>query len=210
MRTNISNNVGHADGTLASIINVYINNRYRQVQQRYNTQTIDEDYSFPTVSGTQDYDMPTDFGKEIYVYDATNKYQLASATFQELVDQFPSTLDSSGTATLYSVYEKIVASVRTKRMRLYPTPSAAVTIKVPYIVKATDLSNNTDIPIIECEDGLELGATADTFRYLKQYAKATDFENLFERWLSDYIWSQENNPNRVTLFNPKPYDRETV
>ena len=71
-----------------------------------------------------------------------------------------------------------------KKIRFFYIPQAAFTASLPYIVKPSALSGDSDQPILDLEDLLECGATADTLRYKRQYAKAKDFDVQFEGIIS--------------------------
>lgn len=296
LKTNVGKNVMDTSTSMASIIGVYLNNRYFDLLRRVNWQSIDDDYSFSTVAGTKDYVLPYNFGKEIYVHDSTNKSQLDRMTLQEWIDKYydaesdqaaptkyiildqtvrdqPSsasqlsitssstsdttetvrikgidsngveldesvTLNGTSAQTSANTYSEVLAisksdatvgrvtvtsnsgtvtiallspSVLESRatvMRLYPVPSTVCTIKAPYIVKPTPLSNSYDYPIIDCADIIEYGATADAWRYKRQFAKANEFERLYEKFIITFIWDKENQPNQVHQFNPITYNRD--
>jgi hypothetical protein len=63
-------------------------------------------------------------------------------------------------------------------------------------------------PIIPCEQALEYGATADAQRFKRQFAKASDYENLYERAINVLIWDKENQTNQVVQFMPHAYPRD--
>ena len=209
MVANVGGRVGDTSTTFATKIGTYINDRYEDVLGRINWNIIDEDYSFNTVAGTQDYALPTDFNGELYVYDSTNKKALDSYTLQELAVKFPDTLETSGTVDGYAIYDYIATGVRSKKIRLHQIPTAVVTIKMPYIVGFSDISS-TSTTIIACERIVELGATADAWRTKRQFAKGADFDGQYERAILNLMFKIENQPNLVRQANPYTYDREIV
>jgi len=71
------------------------------------------------------------------------------------------------------------------------------------------LSGTTE-NILDIEDLLELGATADAWRYKRQFGKAQAMDILFEKELSEHIFAQENQENMVHKFTPKVTSRDTI
>lgn len=207
IKANVGGDVQDTSTTFASLIGRYINRRYMEILRRINWNYINEDYSFNTVAGTQDYAMESDFKTPVYVYDSTNDLKLKKVDLQDLFEDKASTLESQGTVSAYTIFKSDDGSTY---MRLYMIPTSVITIKAPYVVKPTELSADTDEPILGLEDLIEIGATADAWRYKRQFAKATVMDTLFEKKLLDYIWEQENQQDQTHMFIPKPYSRETV
>lgn len=99
---------------------------------------------------------------------------------------------------------------RYKVMRLISIPNSAITVEVVYLQGFIPLENDYDSPTIDCGDAIEAGATADAWRFKRQFAKAQDMENLFEKRLLNFAYDHENQPNLVHKLNPKPYNRNYV
>jgi len=120
----------------------------------------------------------------------------------------------TGTSNSGGVTNFIMSSAdldyKVKKIRLHYTPSSALTLSIPYHVLPYPLVNDYDVPVIDCADGIELQATAHSWRYKRQFQKAQEFERLFEKWLVDITWDKENQPNQTKTFNPKPYSREDI
>jgi len=295
---NVGSAVQDTSSTMSTIIKAHCNKRYREIQKRLNHRAIDFNYSFALVAGTQDYILPSDFGKELYVYDSTNLRYLPFISMEELAEKYPDSLASQGTFDRYSIFQDVVRaqpsaastisfssssagdttqymrvrgtdandveleesvlltgttpaattnSYKTIRMisksgsttgritgtsnsaavtvcvlapadldykvlklRTHYIPSNVATIKLPYVIKPYPLSNDYDSPVFDCADGIELGAIADTWRYKRQFAKAHEFDGLFERWIVDTQWDEENQPNQTKTFNVKMYNRDDV
>lgn len=210
MKGEIGNNVQDTSASFATLIGTWLNNRYRDLLRRTNWNIINDSYSFNTVAGTQDYTAPSDFGKEMYVYDSTNGIPLESSSLQGLLIENQGNLSDQGNPTRYAIIDGYSSGARTKQVRLYPIPSSVVTIQMPYSVQPTALSASTDITVFACEDAIILGAMADAWRYKRQFAKAADYETLYEKSIVNHIWDYTNQPNQVTMFNVKAYSRDTV
>lgn len=295
---NVGSAVQDTSASMATTIKTFCNKRYRELQKRFNHQSIEFNYSFALVAGTQDYILPSDFGKEVYVYDSTNLRYIPFISMGELAEKYPDSLASQGTFDRYSIFQDAVRSqpsaastisftsssagdttqyVRIKgtdandveleesvlltgttpavtsnsyksirmltksgsttgritgtsnsgtvtvcvlapadvdykvlKLRAHYIPGNAATIKLPYIIKPYPLSNDYDSPAFDCADGIELGATADAWRYKRQFAKAQEFDALFERWIIDTQWDIENQPNQTKTLNVKTYNRDDI
>lgn len=295
---NVGINIQDTSSSMATIIKTYCNNSYRDILRRLNYSNINLSYQLSLVSGTQDYALPNDFGKELYVRDATNLSNIPFISFQQLVETYPESLTSSGTVERYTIFRDSVlkqptssslitvvssssadtsqtmhikgtdsngvelieditltgtsnavstnsfVSIRSisksatttgtvtvtsnsgavtvalfgpsdltysvMKIRFHYIPSAAATFDIPYYVKPYLLVNDLDVPLIDCADGIELGATAQAWAYKRQFAKSREYERLLEKWIIDELWDIENSPNRTTLLNPIPYDRDDI
>lgn len=114
---------------------------------------------------------------------------------------------NSGAVTVVAV-PPIVTTPFFKKITFNYIPSSVITIALPYYIKPSVLVDDNDYPIIDVSDGIELGAIADTWRYKRQFAKASVFEGQFAQFLNDYIWDKENKPNQVQQFIPATFNRD--
>lgn len=112
--------------------------------------------------------------------------------------------------TTLSVLAPDALESRFKIMRLVSIPSGVVTIEINYVQKNLPMVNDYDYPIIDCGDILEAGATADAQRYKRMYAKALDWEQIYEKKLANLAFDLESKTGQVNLFNVAHYSRETV
>lgn len=119
------------------------------------------------------------------------------------------TITSNSAAVTVATVKAGTKDYRVKILRLHYTPSGIITITVPYIKRVLPLSDTNDVPIIDCADILELGATEQAWRYKRQFAKAQEFERLKEIAISNFIWDEENQVNQIHEFKPAAYSRET-
>lgn len=207
IKTNVGNNVGDTNTTTLSLIGVYVNKRYFQILRTINWNYINEDYQISLVGGTQDYALPSDYKTEVYAVDITNGNELARVSLEDLGRYYPGDLTTQGTPTKYAVFKSDDGSTY---FRPHPVPSGVMTISFPYIVKPASLSADTDEPILDLEDLIEIGATADLYRRKREFAKAKDMEVLFQQMLSDYIWEQTNQKNQVHQFKPATFNRDNL
>lgn len=211
--SSVGTRVGDTSSSFSTVIKAYINQRYERIYKRFNWPTIHPSYSFPTVAGTNDYDLPATFKNELYVFDATNLIDLDFISLQDLERNYQASINDSGSPVHYSIYDYLSTDtypVITKKIRLYPNPSSVLTIKVPYQMRPTALVESDELPILQCDIACEYGATADAWRTKRQFAKAGDFEALYEQTIQEMIWEIENNPNRIVQFAPKTYNKELL
>lgn len=207
IKTNVGNNVGDTSATTLSLIGVYANKRYFQILRTINWKYINEDYTVTLVASTQDYALPSDFKTEMYAVDATNNNELALVSLQALAQNYPGDLTTEGLPERYTIFNSDDGS---KYIRFHPVPSAAGTINLPYIAKPAALSGDTDQPILDLEDIIEVGATADLYRRKREFAKAKDMEVLFQQHMSEYVWEQTNQQNKIYQFRPAVFNRDNL
>lgn len=207
MKENVGNNVRDTSNPMAAIIGTYLNNRYFQILRRVNWSYVNEDYTVNTVAGTQDYALESDFNKELYVKNNTDNNIVDKYTLENLVADFSTELTTQGQVKRYAIFNSDDGS---KYIRFHYVPDKVCEIAVPYIAKPSALSGDSDEPVIDLSFAMELGATADAFRYKKQFKKASDFEVLFEREVANYIWDDYNQPNKVYQFTPTTFNRDNL
>jgi len=297
MKTNVGNEIQDTDTSMASIIGVYLNNRYFQILRATNWNKIRPDYSFTTTASQQEYVLPDDFYKPLSVRDATNENELAESDLQKLISTYPDSFSDNGDVGSYYLYDDTIntqptsASVASivsssasdttqtvtirgvasnveitetqtltgtsavtttaqwtrilnvaksadttgtitvttnsgavtvatlaptrntafyKKIGFHYVPSTALSIKIPYIIKPMPMTEDYDYPLIDVADLIEKGATADAWRYKRQFQKASVFEAQFASGLSDYIWDMENKPNKVQQFSPATYNKDNL
>ena len=209
MQVEIGRNVQDTGSTLQTYIGTFINNRYRDFLRRSNFNAI-KDYAFTLSAAQTMVSLPSDFSKEVYVYDATNKRNIPWISLSDLITDYKDVLWSSGSFDRYSIVDTVNSStVRYKYLKPHYIPSAAVSVQMPYTINPTALTSGA-YPIIECDDALVLGGTADAWRYKRQFSKAADYELLYERSVQNHIWNNENQINQIKAFSPSTYSRDTV
>jgi hypothetical protein len=204
--------VGDTSPAFAVHIGRYVNYRYKEIWERFNWGTIKENYTFNTIVGQQDYKLEDGFWKPLYCYDSTNKTDIPESSLQDIERNNDYNLTDSGTPVeKYALYEKTnsTSGAIERYVRFFPTPSAVMTISMPYQVEPTDMSG-TDLPILECDYEVELGATAEAWRTKRQFAKAADFDQQYEQHIQHMIWRRCNAPNQIVQFAPKTYSRDLL
>lgn len=127
--------VGDSSSDMLTLIAGFINDRATEVYRRCNLLDINRsDYQFTTTSGTEDYVLPSDFGKEISVVDTTNKLVLSRLDPQENTRYNYSQLEATGVVNGYVIMDKTVRAQPTSASQLsIVSASASDTTQVVYI-----------------------------------------------------------------------------
>jgi hypothetical protein len=181
MKSNVGTFVQDTSTTFATIIGVFINDKYRDVARRhYWSALVNNDYTFNTVANTATYDLPLDFEQEIFVANITDGQELERYTennwWKERYSSYQGSAIQSGTIARYIILEE------SSKIQLDPKPNAVKTIAFPYKKIITELSGTTDTVLIkDIEYILELGAIGEALAYKKQYAKADYYLQRFEQ-----------------------------
>lgn len=144
---NVGTNIQDTSTGTQSVIKNYVNDIYFDVLKRINWQDIDDNYTFNTVAGQQDYVLPNNFGKEVYVFNSSTNTEIASITMQELVRDYASSLSLSGDVTRYTILNK--------QVRQQPTSSSVLAIV------SSDASDSTQVVRVKGTNslGVELDET---------------------------------------------------
>ena len=140
----------------------------------------------------------------------SNSYTRVIGISKDIATTGYQTITSNSAAVTIAIISKETLETRYKTFRLAKTPSATIIYGIPYIIKPLPLVDQYDYPVIDCADGIEEGAIATSLRKKKQYAKAKDHELLYEKWIIDFIWDNENQPNQIRTFGVHPYPRIIV
>lgn len=207
IKDNVATDIQDTTNAMKTIIGRYINRRYFQVLRAINFDYVNDDYTIAVVAGTQDYTLATDFKTELYAIDTTNNNNLKRISFQDLARDFEGELTTSGQVERYVIYRD---DSNAQKIKLHYNPSTSFTLALPYIANPTALSGDTDEPILDLEDLLEIGATADAWRYKRQFQKAQACEVIFQQTFADFVWKQDNQPNYIKQFQPVPQNRNSI
>jgi hypothetical protein len=208
--------VGDTSTSFATTIKGYVNQRYKEIWERFNWGTIKPSYSFNTVANIQDYLLESGFWKPLYCYDSTNGIDITEISLQDMERKYAGNLSDTGNPREYAIYDKLNAATPTptgaleQYVRFYPIPSAVISISMPYMLDAGDMSADTDLPVIDCDYEVELGATADAWRTKRQFAKAADFDQQFEQHIQHMIWRRCNSPNQMVQFIPRTFPKDML
>jgi len=141
---------------------------------------------------------------------STNSYTRIKGISKSAVTVGNITLTSNSAAVTIAVLPPKITTAYYKKIGFHYVPNGVVTVAVPYYIKAMSLVDDYDYPIIDIADLIESGAMADAWRYKRQFAKAGAFDVIFASQLAEFIWGEENKPNRVTQFAPKTYNMDKL
>jgi hypothetical protein len=212
IKSNVGTRIGDTSSVFASAIGTYVNQRYKDILNRTNWETLKEDYTISVVSGTSDYTLPTNFGKEMYAYDSTNSEDIPFASYSQLEELYQTELNSTGDVEFYTIFnttDSTAASAsRVKKFRLWKSPNSDFTVELPYTIKQAELSADTDELAVGCERAVEYGATSDAWMTKRQMDKAGYFEQLYEKEIQNLMWNEVNQPNQLVQMNVLPLSRD--
>ena len=216
IKTNVGNRVSDTSTTFAAIIGTYINQRYQDVMRRTNFEVLDEDYaltatSASTVASASTYTLPTNFGKEMYVFNSGSTENIPYLSLDKLEQEYYDELEATGTIEYYSIFETMdstdASAARVKKIRFWRAPTTDTYFTIPYIMSPLSLSASAETFILDCETAVEYGATSDAFSYKRQFVKAQYYEALYEKAIQNLIWDKTNTLNAVYQMNVEPLNR---
>ena len=214
LKTNVGNRVGDTSTTFATIIGTYINQRYKDILRRTNWNIINHDYILSATSASASFLLPTNFGKELYVYDQVQLIDIPYIGLEYLEQEYQNQKNNSGRVEGYSIFNSAddltaaSAVTRQKRIKFWRGIGASATFEVPFTVYPLDMSASTEIPMIDCDRAIEYGATCDAWLYKRQTAKATAYEQLYEKEIQNLMWNENNQPNQMPMLNPVALSRD--
>lgn len=122
---------------------------------------------------------------------------LPDATDLADIVEFSKSGDTSGTISLEVngvVFSKIGPQDRLARylwVRIPYAASAATTMRVLYRRSMPSLDSANDVPVLDCDDLLEIGGYADGLRFMNSFQKAVAEEARFMDLLEDFIVEYE-------------------
>lgn len=179
LRTLLRKRIGNPTSTDVpdSDLTEIISYAHREICNKYSFRATRAETSFPTVSGTQSYAMPTDVYVTRKLYDNTNKRRLLQKGERYFSEH---AYDANG-QPLY--YVRMAGT-----LRLLPTPDGAYTIKHIYKAKIVDLSADGDLVLtgVNWDEGILKLARVKYYSDLKpDMPKATFYLNDFKMWVMD-------------------------
>lgn len=226
LKTNVGNRCQDTSTAFATIIGKFINQRYKEILRRTNFYTLNQDENFQdftmtatsasTTTSASTYKLPSDFGKELYVYNSGTDKNIGRLSLEKLNQEYTAELEDAGTVEHYSIFttkdtsaaSAEASAARVKKIRFWRAPITDNYFIIPYLIKPADLSADTDELIIDCETAVEYGATADAWLYKRQFQKAQYFESLYEKAIMALLWDKDNQPNQLHMMNVAALDRD--
>jgi hypothetical protein len=157
------------------------------------------------VNGSEDYETGTLNGTT--PVSTTKSFSRIYAIGFDLARTGIVTITANASATTVAVVSREAIQTRYKKLRLVPISNITLDLEMIYTQKAMPMNQVYDYPLLDCEDILEAGATADAWKYKRQNSKADYWENIFEKRLDDWMWSRENKSDMAHFFKPSTYSR---
>ena len=141
---NVGSNIQDTSSAMETLCKRFVNEVYFDALRRVNHQSINRDYSFTAT--TQDNVLPSDFSKELAVYDATNKITINKTSQENEIDGNVSSISSSGSISGYAILD---LPVRVQ-------PSSAAT---PSFVSSSASDNTQTLFVRGISDDVEVTET---------------------------------------------------
>ncbi len=179
MRTTLRPKLGNPtvaevpDATLTRLLNA----SYREITTKYPFNETRCVKTFPTVAGTDRYDVPSDLNALFRIWDETNKRKLQKRGVRFLA-----------TARKNVPNGKPLYYVRIKNFfQLVPIPDAIYTLDIFYLQMVADLAADADVPVIPApwHDGMILKARHMYYDERGDIGKAIYAKNEWKDWVSD-------------------------
>lgn len=201
MTGHVGNMVMDTSTSLATLINTWLNDKYRDISKRCLwSALIDNNYTLPTVANTAEYDLPADFDEEVFVADITNGRRLIRQNegnwWRNEYSSYQAGAIQGGDPYRYVILKEA------GHLFLDPTPTSVVTIAMPYKKIITELTSATSPVILDIDIIMELGAVSEAFAYKRQFQKATYYLQRYELELSRRIGQERSAINQQAQFMP--------
>ena len=168
---NVGKNIQDTSTATQTIIKSFCNTIYFDILKRVNYKDINPLNTLSTVAGQQDYPLPNDFGKEVYVLDTTNNVEIAPIDLQELVRDYPDTLSSTGEVKRYTILSSPVRKQPTSASTLSFTSSSAADTTQLIRVKGTD-SNDVELDETITLTGTSAAVSTNTYKTIRSITKS--------------------------------------
>ena len=175
--------LGHPPEDLVSANEIagVINDSYFEVARRFRHRRMQSDETITTVSGTNEYGLPSDYFWMRVVRDETNNENLLSRSLAFI----QSRNDGVNSQPLYWATEDY-------NIILSPTPDDAYTIRLWFMARPARLSDPADKSVLEDEwdEIIKLGAEARAFYIMGEYDRQIHAKNLQRTLMNDIIETQ--------------------
>ncbi len=205
MKTNVGNMVQETGSDMATLIGVWLNDKYQDVARRMAWSVlIDFDYSFSSATGTATYNLPTTrFDREIYVADITDGAPLTRMTegnyWEERSDTYAAGVLTDSVPDVYIILRQ------EGKIKLFPTPAYIHVYAMPYKMYPDTLTGTAVPVILDIEYALELGAIADAWAYLGKFQKSDYYMQRYEVEVAKRIAQERTQFNQYHQMMLKGY-----
>jgi hypothetical protein len=155
----------------------------------------DSTTTISVIAGTSEYTVTA--SKIHYIRDASNDFRLTETSLGDLRTLDPGD-SSTGNPIYFAVRQYITPT--TLKVRLWPTPSVNLTLDVDIVSAVTDLSGNSDVPIIPSEFHPVLSIYARMCEYEKMDDTRLDHTRReYVDWLKQLRFFVRKSGTRATL-----------
>jgi hypothetical protein len=169
----------------------YVNVVVRQIQSRgISLPALEGNGTIVTVAGTSAYGLPSDYEKMVDIRQKASPAKLIALDAEQFDNIKPDpSVDPQGQPLYYYLWG-VTAGIR--QVTLYPTPDAVYTLYVRYLKLITDMSSDTDTPVIpdRWQWLITQGAYAMANEWNTEDATALSYQQ-YETWLERYAQDVE-------------------
>lgn len=142
LKTAVGNNIQDTSTATATLIGNALNNAYKKAWEACQWKELQYKHRFIATSGTKGYNLPEDFGQDLFVFDDTNACKLDrmryDVFYRENYDTFTNGTQSTGTPDTYYID---TVNKRPPQIMLEPTPNNTDYYNVIYIRKFLPMLN---------------------------------------------------------------------
>ena len=195
MKTYVGTFLGDTSGAFKTLVGQDINEVYEDVWRRIEwSECINDTYTFEGTASTANYNLPSDFEKELYVTNIATGKRLKPLKpgewWREHSDDYEDDALDTGTTDSYVILEG------TGQIKLYPTPDTTETYAMPYKKTFTALSGDSDTVAIQGIDPIiEYGTLTKGFERKQLHSKAAYYLQKFEVALARRINQERSRGN---------------
>ena len=170
MKGSVGSKIQDTSSAMETLTGTFLNKRYFQVLRAINWSNVDYEYEFTTVSGTQNYALPDDFGKEVSVRDTTTGVELARVDYSDLVANYPDGVADSGSPARYVIYEDVVKVQPASALAITMVSSSSVDTTQTVLVRGISggVETTTTVTLL----GANTATTTVTYTRIKGISKS--------------------------------------
>lgn len=180
MRTKLRKRIGNPDifDVPETDLTEHINSAYRDIADRFRFHKVRKMCTFPTVSGTKDYQLPSALAAIISVRDKTTGQKITKTDVRDDAGQESENSDVQGIPCKYIRFRNFI--------RFEPTPDGVYSVEIFYKADVVDLSADGDEPILpeSWHEGILKLARHYYYDGKPDVAKAQYALSIYQSWLS--------------------------
>ena len=169
--TNVGSDIQDTSTAMQAHIKRFCNEAYFETLRRLNWDGVNLNHQISVVAGTRDYVLPSDFGKEKYVHDATNLRYIPWISPEELAEKFPDTLSTQSAVDRYTIFQDAVRNQPSSASTLSFSSSSASDTTQTVRIKGTD-ANDVELDESITLNGTTAVPTANTYKSIRSITKS--------------------------------------